>query len=182
MRRRGDFMRLISEHVDMSYGGFGNGDKCAQPRLLAYLLELHQATGDRRYLVAVEKSLDGILGALYDRVDGGFFRFAEGREWRQPHYEKLLHLNAALAAVLGEAHRVTGNPRYREAAERTTAYLLRNLYDATAGGFYSSQSADPAYYRLPPLERRAARPPPGNPAKGTAGNPGAAVALVAPSP
>ena len=172
-------LRFIVENLDTVYGGFGAGDKYPQARLLALLLELYQATGDRRYLVAVEKSLDGILGALYDRVDGGFFRYAEGREWRQPHYEKLVHLNAVLAAVFGEAHRVTGNPRYREAANGTAAYLLRNLYDATEGGFYSSQSADPAYYRLSLRERRAARQPPVNRDKISAWNAEAAMALLA---
>lgn len=172
-------LNFVQENLDTVYGGFGAGDKHPQPRLFAYLLERHEATGDRRYLGAVEKSLDGALGGLYDRVDGGFFRYAEGREWRQPHYEKLLHLNASLAAVLGEAHRVTGNPRYREAADATLAYLLRTLHDPTAGGFYSSQSADPAYYRLPPRERRAARQPPVNRDKITAWNAEAAIALVA---
>jgi uncharacterized protein YyaL (SSP411 family) len=177
-RLREGMVRFIAEHLDPVHGGFGTGDKHPQPRLLAYLLELHQTTGDHRYLIAVEKSLGGILGALYDRVDGGFFRYAEGREWRQPHYEKLLHLNAALAAVLGEAHRVTRNPRYREAADATIAYLLRNLHDATLGGFYSSQSADPAYYRLPLQERRAARRPPVNRDKIAAWNAEAAIALL----
>jgi len=178
-RLRQDMLHFVGEHLDTVYGGFGSGDKYPQPRLLAYLLELHRATGDRRYLVAVEKSLDGILGALYDPVDGGFYRFAEGREWRRPHYEKLVHLNATLAAVLGEAHRVTGSPRYREAADRTAAYLLRTLHDATAGGFYSSQSADPAYYRLSREERRSARQPAVNRDKITAWNAEAAIALLA---
>jgi uncharacterized protein len=178
-RLREGMLAFLGENLDTVYGGFGSGDKYPQPRLLGYLLELHQATGDRRYLVAVEKTLDGVLGALYDPVDGGFFRFAEGREWRRPHYEKLLHLNATLAAVLAEAHRVTGNPRYREAADRTVAYLLRTLHDATAGGFYSSQTANPAYYRLPPRERRSAQPPPVNREKLTAWNAEAAIALLA---
>src|SRR4030095_2399769 len=160
-RLRQDVLRFVADHLDTVYGGFGSGDKYPQPRLLAYLLELHQATGDRRYLVAVEKTLDGVLGALYDPVDGGFFRFAEGRDWRWPHYEKLAHHNATLAAVLGEAHRVTGNTRYREAADRTVAYLLQTLHDASAGGFYSSQTADPAYYRLPLRDRQRPQPPPG---------------------
>lgn len=177
-RLRAGVLRFVTEHLDTIHGGFGAGDKYPQPRLLGYLLELHRTTGDRRYLVAVEKSLDGILGALYDRVDGGFFRYAEGREWRQPHYEKLLHINAALAAVLGEAHRVTRNPRYREAADATIAYLLRTLHDGSGGGFYSSQSSDPAYYRLSPRERQTARRPPVNRDKITAWNAEAAIALL----
>jgi uncharacterized protein YyaL (SSP411 family) len=176
---REGMLTFVNEQLDTVYGGFGTGDKHPQPRLLAYLLERYQATGERRYLVPVEKSLEGILGGLYDRVDGGFFRYAEGREWRQPHYEKLLHLNAALAAVLSTAHKVTGNPRYREAADATIAYLLRTLRDPKGGGFHSSQSADPAYYRLPPQERRAARQPPVNRGKITAWNAEAAIALLA---
>src|SRR5262245_17682594 len=172
-------LSFVQENLDTAHGGFGTGDKHPQPRLLAYLLQRHQATGDRRYLVAVEKTLDGILGALYDRVDGGFFRYAEGRAWSQPHYEKLLHLNAALAAVLSEAHRATGHSRYRQAADTTLAYLLRTLHDPAGGGFYSSQSADPAYYRLPLGERRAARRPPVNRDKITAWNAEAAIALLA---
>lgn len=175
---REGMLRFVTEQLDTVHGGFGVGDKYPQPRLLAYLLELHQATGDRRCLVAVEKSLDGILGSLYDRVDGGFYRYAEGRDWRQPHYEKLLHLNAALAAVLGEAHRVTQNPRYREAADATVAYLLRNLHDVSGGGFYSSQSSDPRYYRLAPQERKAGRRPPVNRVKITSWNAEAAIALL----
>ncbi len=53
--------------------------------------------------MAIDKSLDGILSGIYDPVEGGFFRYAESREWRQPHYEKLLDVNASLALVLGEA-------------------------------------------------------------------------------
>src|SRR2546428_1334602 len=118
-RLREGMVRFIAEHLDPVHGGFGTGDKHPQPRLLAYLLELHETTGDHRYLIAVEKSLAGILGALYDRVDGGFFRYAEGREWRQPHYEELLHLNAALAAGVGESHPRDREPRHPGGAGRT---------------------------------------------------------------
>jgi uncharacterized protein YyaL (SSP411 family) len=81
--RRG-MLGFLDEHLDPINGGFGTGDKHPAPRLLAYLLERYEATKDRRYLTAVEKSLAGILGGIHDQVDGGFFRYAEGREWRQP--------------------------------------------------------------------------------------------------
>lgn len=58
-------------------------------------------------------------------------------------------------------------------------YLLRTLYDARAGGFYGSQAADPAYYRLPPEARRAARRPPVSRDKVSAWNAEAALAFLA---
>ncbi len=169
----------LEEHLDTVHGGFGMGDKYPHARILTYLLERHDVTGDRSYLVMVEKSLAGILRGVYDPVEGGFFHYAEGREWRRPHYEKLAHLNASLAAVFDKAYRVTQNPRYKEAAEATITYLLRTLYDAEAGGFYGSQTADPAYYRLGARERRAVRKPPVNRDKLTAWNAEAALAFLA---
>jgi hypothetical protein len=172
-------VNFLDERLDTVHGGFGTGDKHPHPRLLAYLLEQHEATGDRRYLAMVEKSLDGILRGIYDPVEGGFFRYAEGREWRQPHYEKLAHLNASLVLVFDRAHRATRNPRYKAAAEATVAYLLKTLYDAKGGGFYGSQTADPGYYRLAPERRRVARKPPINRDKVIAWNAEAALAFLA---
>ncbi|MBI2553711.1 MAG: thioredoxin domain-containing protein [Candidatus Rokubacteria bacterium] len=169
---------VLNEQLDAVHGGFGTGDKHPHPRLLAYLLERHRATGDARFLAMVEKSLDGILRGIYDPVDGGFFRYAEGREWRQPHYEKLVHLNASLAAVFDRTHQLTRNPRYQGAARATVDYLLRTLYDPRGGGFYSSQTADPAYYQLSPPERRTTPKPPINRDKVTAWNAEAALAFL----
>src|SRR5213594_5161076 len=139
----------------------------------------YEATRNCRHLMAIDKSLDGILSGIYDPVEGGFFRYAEGRDWRQPHYEKLLDVNASMVLVLGEAHRVTRNPRYKQAAGATITYLLRTLQDPRAGGFYGSQTADPAYYRLAPEERRVARPPPVNRDKVAEWNAQAALVFLA---
>jgi len=57
----------------------------------------------------------------------------EGREWRPPHYEKLLDVNASLALVFSETYRVTQNLRYKEAAEATVTYLRRTLYGFVQG-------------------------------------------------
>lgn len=39
-------------------------------------------------------------GALYDHLGGGFHRYARGRAWPIPHFEKMLCDNDALAEVL----------------------------------------------------------------------------------
>jgi uncharacterized protein YyaL (SSP411 family) len=94
------------------------------------------------------------------------------------HYEKLVHLNAGLAAVF-DRHTADGESRYRAAADMSVAYLLRTLHDARTGGFYSSQTAEPAYYRLAPPERRSATKPPVNRDRVTAWSAEAALAFLA---
>jgi uncharacterized protein YyaL (SSP411 family) len=58
-----------------------------------------------------------------------------------PHFEKMLYDNAQLATAYLEAWAATGDPRYREVAEETLDYLLRELRLAE-GGFASAQDAD----------------------------------------
>ena len=40
------------------------------------------------------------LNHIYDPVEGGFFRYAETRDWKIPHYENLADLNAATVLLL----------------------------------------------------------------------------------
>ncbi len=169
----------LDEQTDSAYGGFGVGGKAPHGRLLAFYLEQEAITRDQKRRAALEKTLEGILRGLYDPVEGGFFHYATGREWSDPRYEKMLYVNAALAAVFDRASRVTQNRRYKDVAEASIAYLLRTLYDAKNGGFYGSQAADPAYYRLSKEERRSARKPPIHRDKFAAANAEAILAFLA---
>jgi len=178
-RLREGMRAFVSDRVDTVYGGFGSGDKYPHPRLLRYLLAQYESKRDRRDLTVVESSLDAILKSLYDPFEGGFFHYAEGREWRQPHHEKLLHINASLAHAFDDAYRITRKPRYKQAADATVAYLRRTLYDVKDGGFYGSQTADPLYYRLAAQARRAAVKPPVNRDKITAWNAETALTFLA---
>jgi apolipoprotein N-acyltransferase len=171
--------RYLEEQADTTHGGFGVGSKAPHGRLLAFLLEQPALTPARPHAAAVEKTLEGILRGLYDPVDGGFFHYATGREWNDPRYEKMLSVNASLTVVFDMAYRLTRNPRYKEVAGGTIAYLLRTLYDAKDGGFYGSQTADLDYYRLPPEARRTARKPPVNRDKIAAANAEAILAFLA---
>ena len=178
-RHREAMLAALSDRLDTVYGGFGSGDKHPHPRLLRYLLAQYDVTRDRRYLAAAEGSLDAILKNIYDPLDGGFFHYAEGRDWRQPHYEKLLYINVSLALAFDEAYRATQKQRYKQAADATIGYLRRTLYDVKDGGFYGSQTADPVFYRLSPRERRTAARPPVNRDKVTAWNGEAALTFLA---
>ena len=81
------------------------------------------------------------LGGMHDLVGGGFHRYAVDRVWLVPHFEKMLYDNAQLATAYLEAWAATGEPRYREVAEGTLDYLLREMR-LPEGGFASAQDAD----------------------------------------
>ena len=81
------------------------------------------------------------LGGMHDLVGGGFHRYAVDRVWLVPHFEKMLYDNAQLATAYLEAWAATGEPRYRDVAEGTLDYLLREMR-LPEGGFASAQDAD----------------------------------------
>src|SRR5204863_166477 len=81
------------------------------------------------------------LGGTYDLLGGGFHRYSVDERWLVPHFEKMLYDNALLAPVYLHAWVVTGEERYREVAEETVDYMLRELR-LTEGGFASAQDAD----------------------------------------
>jgi uncharacterized protein YyaL (SSP411 family) len=117
------------------------GPRFPQPCGVELLLADHAENGSRESLAAAQAYLDRMLeGAIYDRLNGGFQRFALDREWRRPRWEKLLPLNAEMLRVLVKAFQVTGNSAYREAAERTLSWAMATLADRERGGFGASQA------------------------------------------
>src|ERR671924_134867 len=80
-------------------------------------------------------------GGIYDHLGGGSHRYSVDAQWLVPHFEKMLYDNALLAPVYLHVWVVTGNERYREIAEETLDYMLRELR-LPEGGFASAQDAD----------------------------------------
>jgi hypothetical protein len=90
----------------------------------------------------VERTLDGMAaGGMYDLVGGGFHRYSVDERWLVPHFEKMLYDNALLVPAYLHGWLVTGRERYREVAEETVEYMLRDLL-LPEGAFASSQDAD----------------------------------------
>jgi uncharacterized protein YyaL (SSP411 family) len=76
----------------------------------------------------VEQTLTGMAdGGIHDQLGGGFHRYSVDRTWLVPHFEKMLYDNALFASVYSLAFHVTDDPRWREVAERTFDYLVREM-------------------------------------------------------
>jgi hypothetical protein len=128
-------VRRLGELLDPEWGGFGRAPKFPPASALELLLRRGEAD-----LAAT--TLDGMAaGGMYDLVGGGFHRYSVDGRWLVPHFEKMLYDNALLVPAYLHGWLVTGNERYREVAERTLDYMVRELR-LDEGGFASSQDAD----------------------------------------
>jgi uncharacterized protein YyaL (SSP411 family) len=128
-------VRQLGELFDPEWGGFGRAPKFPPASALELLLR-------RGETEMAAKTLDAMAaGGMYDLVGGGFHRYSVDERWLVPHFEKMLYDNALLVPAYLHGWLVTGNERYREVAEHTLDYLLRDLR-LSEGGFASSQDAD----------------------------------------
>jgi hypothetical protein len=129
-------VRRLGELHDPEWGGFGPRAPKFPP---ASALELLLRRGEAELTAP---TLDGMAaGGMYDLVGGGFHRYSVDERWLVPHFEKMLYDNALLVPAYLHGWLVTGRERYREVAEETVEYLLRELR-LPGGGFASSQDAD----------------------------------------
>jgi uncharacterized protein YyaL (SSP411 family) len=137
-----DAARALQRQFDPEWGGFGGAPKFPPASALEFLLRWHRRTGEDQALEMVTVTLDGMsAGGMYDLLGGGFHRYSVDERWIVPHFEKMLYDNALLAPVYLHAWLVTGEARYREVAEETLEYMLRELR-LPEGGFASAQDAD----------------------------------------
>lgn len=146
---------------DETSGGFGVEPKFPLIAPLELALDLFVESADPACETIVIASLDAMgWSALYDEVDGGFFRYATTRDWQLPHFEKLLDVNAGLTRLYlaaGDALRIG---RFTERGADTLRYIQTWLADPVDGGWRSSQHADNLYYAAATVDARRAVPAP----------------------
>ena len=146
-------LNQIRSIYDPVFGGLGDEPKQPPWETVRLLMDLYSKTGDKELLNMARTTLDGIQTGLFDSNDQGFFRYSVSRDWKVPHYEKMLVTNANLAITYSEAYQLTRKFHYKQAAVGTINYLINTLYDSSKNGFYASQDAEETYYQLPWKDR-----------------------------
>ena len=135
-------MVALERSFDATHGGWGAAPKFPQPMAIEFLLRHYLRTGDQRAVAMARRSLDAMaVGGIYDHLGGGFARYSTDAHWLVPHFEKMLYDNAQLARVYLHAFQLTGEPRYREVAEETLDFVVREMTTGE-GAFASSLDAD----------------------------------------
>ena len=148
---------LYKQTYDRKNGGFGDAPKFPTPHNLLFLLTYYERRRDAACLEMAERTLVQMYrGGLFDHIGFGFCRYSTDRRFLVPHFEKMLYDNALLILAYCKAYAVTKKALYLEIAEKTAAYVLREM-TSPEGGFYSAQDADSdgeegKYYLFTPKE------------------------------
>ncbi|MBN2200113.1 MAG: thioredoxin domain-containing protein [Candidatus Aminicenantes bacterium] len=132
----------LKASFDEDWAGFGPPPKFPLPQHAVFLLRYGRRTGRREAELMAARTLEAMAdGGIFDHLGGGFHRYATDREWLVPHFEKMLYDQALLAPAYAEGWLATGQPAFRDTAERVLEYMLRDLKQP-GGGFASAEDAD----------------------------------------
>jgi uncharacterized protein YyaL (SSP411 family) len=129
-----------AEHPGFAWGG------TRQPKFPpSQLLHLLLDSATEEHLAMADAILSALQdGGIHDRVGGGFHRYSVDREWRVPHFEKMLYDNAQLMGAYARAHLRTGRADFLATAVNAADYLLRDLRVYDAGRFVGYAAAEDA--------------------------------------
>ncbi|ARM74960.1 thioredoxin domain-containing protein [Acidianus manzaensis] len=132
---------ILTSAYDFEYGGLGNSMKFPHPKvdefMRAYSYWTKDDIGEKLSQFTLKKMF---YGGIFDQVGGGFHRYTVDREWKVPHFEKLLIDNAELLEDYYNAYLQSNDIEYLEAFNLTLDFLNRDLKNPD--GYSNSIDAD----------------------------------------
>jgi uncharacterized protein YyaL (SSP411 family) len=130
----------LARRFDREWGGFGGAPKFPSPSNLYFLLELADERAEAGEMLAA--TLDQMArGGIYDQLGGGFHRYATDREWKIPHFEKMLYDNGLLLELYAREHARTGDAQAARVVRETAAWIEREM-TSPEGAFWSAIDAE----------------------------------------
>lgn len=131
-----------SKNFDHEWGGLNRVPKFPIPTNYDFLLRYGFQNDDKALLSFVHNTLHHIArGGIFDQVGGGFSRYSTDRQWKVPHFEKMLYDNAQLFSLYSQAYQQSKDPFYQKIVFQTWDWLEREMKHPD-GGFYSAIDAD----------------------------------------
>lgn len=136
---RRELTRNFIDSHDPRVGGMRQQQKFMDRDSVEYALMLAKA-GDAGARKMAMQTLAGSL-ELVDPVWGGVYQYSTDGDWKHPHFEKILFVQAEHLRVYSLAALALGDRRYLDAARKIFDYTSMFL-SAPEGAYYASQDAD----------------------------------------
>ncbi|MDT3777950.1 DUF255 domain-containing protein [Nitrospira sp. MA-1] len=132
---------MMRAQFDAVNGGFRDAPKFFEPEAIQMVFAYGFFEEDPELLKIGLDTLKRQV-RLLDPVWGGFYRYAEQADWSQPHFEKMLSIQALNLRNYVEAFQLTGDLQFKRVALALIEYVSRFLTDSQTGLLYESQDAD----------------------------------------
>ena len=134
----------LRQSYDADHPAFTWGQQRAPKFPPSQLLHLLLDGGEEHASLALSILTAMQDGGIHDRVGGGFHRYSVDREWRVPHFEKMLYDNAQLMGAYARAHLRTDRADLLATAVNAADYILRDLRVHDGGRFLGYAAAEDA--------------------------------------
>ncbi len=134
--------KILEEHLglyDTEFGGWGSVHKLMDADAMEYAI-LKGQEGDGEEEKRALRTLDQTLNLL-DPVWGGFYQYSDERNWKSPHFEKIMFIQSDYMRLYSMAWLIWQKPEYLNAAKAIAGYV-KNFLTSPEGAFYTSQDAD----------------------------------------
>jgi uncharacterized protein YyaL (SSP411 family) len=132
-------LAALRQRFDGAWGGFGGAPKFPTPANLHLLLHF---AGDPKAAMMLTATLDAMArGGIFDQLAGGFHRYATDREWRIPHFEKMLYDNGLLLEAYALEFGRSGSAEAARVARATAEFLAAEM-TSPEGAFWSAIDAE----------------------------------------
>jgi uncharacterized protein YyaL (SSP411 family) len=145
---------------DKANDGWGFIHKYLDEDSVEYAMRLG-ARGDALYATRAATTLHDATHLL-DPVWGGAYQYSVDQNWVEPHYEKLISIQASFLREYSLAYAQSHNPEDLAAAQSVHRFVHNFLSDGPTGVFFVSQDADikdgednEPYFKLDDKGRRA---------------------------
>jgi len=133
-----DVLNTFKKTFDIEHGGLGRDAKFPNIPVLSAMLDYYNDSDISSFLKHTADKM--CTSGLFDHVNGGFYRYTVDRQWRVPHFEKMLYDNAQNASFLLEMFDRTDNLLYLKIAEKTIDFIINEF--STDFGMITAMDAD----------------------------------------
>ena len=137
--QREKLRKILRDRYDSKNRGWGTVQKFLDWDIIEYCMG-ESMRGDQEFERMARETLDA-QRQLIDPVWGGVYQYSTDGDWKHPHFEKIMQMQAENLRSYAQAYALWKEPSYLEAAKKVRDYL-RNFLTGPDGAFYTSQDAD----------------------------------------
>jgi len=124
---------------DFKHGSWGFDQKFLDWTSTEYAMA-RARTGDAKSEGMAKQALNGQFN-LIDKTWGGVYQYSTDGDWKAPHFEKIMQMQAGNLRIYSLAYDEWKDPAYLKAAQDVQRFL-KNFLTSPEGAFYTSMDAD----------------------------------------